>query len=637
MPILSAVDISKSIPDRVLFSGLSCAVEEGDRIGIVGRNGSGKSSLIRVLVGDDSPDEGEIVRANGVVLAHLAQKPRFEAGHSAVQAVLAGKKDWSEAMANYEAVSAKMSDPGADIDALTDEQARLGERIEALGGWELEHRARGCLAHFGVQHQDRLVSSMSGGEQRRVALAQLLVSEPDIAVLDEPTNHLDLLAIEGLESWLKERFRGAVVMVTHDRRLLSNIATHTWEIDGGSLYRYVGGWERYLAGKTERLAQAAREDANRRNFLRRELEWLSRQPKARSTKQKARVARANEAIAAGGLETQSSASFRVGEHRQGKMLLEADGIKVIRGGKTLVEDLTLRLQPGQRIGIVGPNGCGKSSLLSTLLGESEPEQGELRRGKHLKVAYLDQMRAGLDEKASVYANVAQERTQIELGNETLTLRSYLERFLIDGSMQRRLVSTLSGGERARVALAKILAEDANLVVLDEPTNDLDVDTLAALESCMMDYGGCLLLVTHDRFLLDRVATHLLAFEPGSSHLDLHSGNYAQWQDKQKAKKSTENELGSAVAKKTNARRQEKKATKSLTYAERLELEALPEKLEGIDERVGALEAAILEPAFYQQALQEQQEHQAALAKAQAEQTALYELWELLESRKEEGS
>lgn len=638
MPILSAVEISKAIPDRSLFSELSCAVEPGDRIGIVGRNGSGKSSLIRVLVGHDEPDQGEIVRAHGVVLGYLAQEPRFEAGHTAVQAVLAGKAEWSKAMADYNAVSEKLGLGQGDLDALTSEQARLAEVIEKEGGWELEHAARTCLSHFGLHTHDRQVNSMSGGEQRRVALAQLLVSEPDIAVLDEPTNHLDLYAIEGLESWLQDRYRGAVVMVTHDRRLLSNIATHTWEIEQGTLYRYTGGWEEYLSGKAERLAQAAREDANRRNFLRRELEWLRRQPKARSTKQKARVARAESAIAAGPMQTQGKASFSVGEHRHGKMLLEADGLGVRRGDKRLVENLTLRLQPGQRIGIVGPNGCGKSSLLSTLLGQEEPEEGEIRKGKHLKVAYLDQMRHALDPKKSVYANVAEDRTEIVLGSETLTLRSYLERFLIDSSMQRRLVSTLSGGERARVALARILAQDANLLVLDEPTNDLDVDTLTALESCMMDFGGCLLLVTHDRFLLDRVATHLLAFEPGKQTLEFSHGNYADWQDKQREKKAAASKASAEKAgKKASEKKAKSPAKKGLTYAERLELEALPDKLIEIDEKVETLQAVVLEPEFYQQALQEQKVHQDALSKAQDEQTQLYARWELLETRNEESS
>lgn len=633
MPILSAVEISKSIPERSLFSELSCAVEPGDRIGIVGRNGSGKSSLIRVLVGSDAPDQGEIVRAHGVRLGYLAQEPKFEPGHTAVQAVLSGKKAWSEAMAKYEAISAQMSRGEGDVDAQAQVQAELAQEIESLGGWDIEHMARSCLSHFGLASHDRVVQSMSGGEQRRVALAQLLVSEPDIAVLDEPTNHLDLYAIEGLESWLKDRFRGAVVMVTHDRRLLSNIATHTWEIEQGILYRYTGGWEAYLSGKGERLAQAAREDANRRNFLRKELEWLRRQPKARSTKQKARVERAESALAQTPLKTESSASFTVGEHRHGKMLLEADALSVRRGDKMLVQDFTLRLQPGQRIGIVGPNGCGKSSLLSTLLGQSPPESGELRQGKHLKIAYLDQMRETLNGAESVYDNVAQERTQIVLGNETLTLRNYLERFLIDGSMQRRLVSTLSGGERARVALARILAQDANLVVLDEPTNDLDVDTLTALESCMMDFGGCLLLVTHDRFLLDRVATHLLAFEAGSTTVQLHNGNYALWQEKQKQKQKQVPEAKTAAEPKADPPAPTKKQkAKGLTYAERLELEGLPEKLEAVDEKVDALQAVVLEPEFYQQALAEQQAHQKALADAQELQGQLYARWEELETK-----
>ncbi|EDM77555.1 ABC transporter-related protein [Plesiocystis pacifica SIR-1] len=665
MTIVSAQGIRRTYGIHEVLRGANLSLEAGERVGLVGRNGSGKSTLARILAGAEDPDAGEVVRRTGLRVGYLAQEPEFSPGLRAVDAVLAGLSDWTAAMDRYEAVTSELAEGRGEEAALLDEQTRLIARIETLGGWEKRHEALALLGHVGVHDVEAKVDSMSGGERRRVALARLLVAAPDLAILDEPTNHLDLDTVEWLERWLRERYPGALVLVTHDRYLLDRVATRTLEVEGGEVYSYEGGWGRYLAAKAEREAHADRVDANRRNFLRRELEWLRRRPKARTTKQRARVDRAesvrDEADQARAARRDREATIELGHTREGRIILETDDLAVDVGDRRLVSGLTLRLRKGERLGVVGPNGCGKTSLLRAMTGdlipagagasadepaEPKPEdgprivEGELRQGKRTRVAFLDQARSGLDDGETIFENVGQGSTVVRLGNQELDLRSYLERFLFASHEQRRIVGTLSGGERARVALAKILREDANLVILDEPTNDLDVTTLTALEGALLEYPGAVLVVTHDRWFLDRVATGLLVFE-GEGAVVRHEGGWADYAERRKA---AEAGPAKASASKASSAKPEVEAEavsaapskaaepkRKLTYGEQIELEGLLERVDEAEQRVAALEAELAAADFYDRSVRDQQAFFADLQAAKAAAEALAERWVELEA------
>ena len=372
------------------------------------------------------------------------------------------------------------------------------------------------------------MSTLSGGDRRRVALARILVARPALAVLDEPSNHLDVETVEWLERYLIDEFPGALLLITHDRYLLDRVAQRTLELDQGSLYDYEGGYEEYLEAKAERQAHEARTEGNRQNFLRTELEWLRRQPKARSTKQKARIGRAEAAKSAPPPKVDRTTVLAMDTTRTGKTILEFKDLSLALGGRTLVSGLSFILTPGERLGIVGRNGTGKTTLLRAILGEQAPSAGEVVVGKNTRIAYFDQHRADLDESASIFDNVADNNSRITLGGQTIEVRAYLERFLFDPYKQRQPVGSLSGGERARVALAKMLSRGANLIILDEPTNDLDVNTLRALEEGLEGFAGCAVISSHDRWFLDRIATHIMAFE-GDSKVVWYEGNYSEYE------------------------------------------------------------------------------------------------------------
>ncbi|MGB5695072.1 MAG: ABC-F family ATP-binding cassette domain-containing protein, partial [Polyangiales bacterium] len=451
MPILVAEGLRKAYGETVLLDGVDLSIHEGERVGLVGNNGAGKSTLARILVGEEQPDEGRVARRRGANIRYLPQEPSLPVGRSAREVVLEGLGAWAEAFERHQELSRLIASQKPGWEAYSEPQAAAAHEVERLGGWENSHRVDVLLQQLDLHAIDRNVDEMSGGERRRVALARLLVEEPTLAILDEPTNHLDADTIEWLETYLREQYRGALVLITHDRYVLDRVALRTLEIDQGKVHSYEGGWHAYLEAKAERLAHADRAEANRQNLLRTELEWLRRSPKARSTKAKARIDRVEALRDATGPQREQVARFEAQTQRLGSTVLEAKGLGVSIGELDLVGSLDLIVSRGDRIGVVGPNGAGKTTLLRVLLGELEPARGEVVVGANTKFAYFDQGRSGLSEDESVQDNVAPDRPQVTFQGRSIDIRTYLKRFLFAPHRTRDKVSSLSGGERARVA------------------------------------------------------------------------------------------------------------------------------------------------------------------------------------------
>ncbi len=609
MPIIDGRELRKAFSDRMVLSDVTLTIRTGEHVGLVGDSGCGKSTLGRILARLDEPDHGEVSRRRGARIEYLAQEPTFPSDHSVRQVVIESLDAWNRASRRHEEVTTAIADATGDTDALVAEQAAAGEEVERLGGWHRLHEAEAVIGHLGIRDANRSIGSLSGGEKRRVALARLLVARPDLAILDEPTNHLDVDSIEWLENHLRDDFPGALLVITHDRYVLDAVCSRTLELHHGALSSYSGGYADYLEAKAERQAHAEKVESNRQNFLRRELAWLRTSPKARSTKQKARIGRATAALEVGSPREQRVVEMRTESMRQGKTILRTSGLTIERGNRLLVDKLDIELRAGERIGVVGANGTGKTSLLLCLLGRFGPDggadaacesvvRGEWEVGKNTRIGYLDQGRDDLDNEASVREAVAGDSENLTLGGQTMRVGSYLERFLFDGPSQRKRIGVLSGGERARVCLARLLATPSNLLLLDEPTNDLDVSTLGALESMLLEYAGSALIVSHDRWFMDRVATSILAFE-ADGKVDLHRGGYSDYRAK-RSRESLALAAQARAARAASAPQQSRKGkpAKRLSFAEQRELNGLIEAIEIAESELAGLEARLADPGTY---------------------------------------
>jgi ABC transport system ATP-binding/permease protein len=657
--LLSAHNLHKSFGSHTVLQDATLTLSRGERVGLVGDNGSGKSTLARILAGVEVADQGTVMRQRGARISILTQVPQQDPDLSAFDTVALGLHEWQRAKSAYDQVLERLAESTNDeaqTAALLKQQAELMTSIEDLGGWEQEHKILSLLEHLCVPDSSVRWGSLSGGEQRRVALAQQLLAAPDLLILDEPTNHLDTQTIDWLELYLQDEFRGALLLITHDRYFLDRVATRTLELAAGQLTSYPGGWEQYLIGKAERELLAARTESNRQNFLRREVEWLRRQPKARGTKQKARVERALDTIDNAPAQKSSGVQLSLEAERQGSSILTFENVSLTIGERLLVSGLTLTLTKRQRIGIIGRNGMGKTTLLRAVTGDLKPTSGEVKHGKNTRLSYFDQTRSGLDESRSVVDNVT-DAPRVRFAGQDLTIYSYMERFNFRSEELHKKVAMLSGGERARVALAKLLLQETNLLLFDEPTNDLDVSTLGSLEELLVGFEGSALIVTHDRYFLNRVATDILAFE-GDAQVVHVVGNY----DTYKALRPDAGKLNSAAGK-SNASKSPASQSNAqsvapqspaigakptpgaapspagprpvkLTYKEQRELEGLLQLIEQAESEAGRLQTELNAPDLYRKDAARAANLQAALNAARQTVDQRLARWEELEGKRE---
>ena len=501
----------------------------GAKIGVLGPNGSGKSTLLKVMAGLETDFQGEAWSAKTATVGYLPQEPKLDETKTVQENVMEALADVKDLLDRYNAISMKFSEPDVDMDALLVEQGELQEQIDAKNGWELDRTLEVAMDALRCPPADSPVTNLSGGELRRVALCKLLLEKPDLLLLDEPTNHLDAESVAWLQRHLLD-YAGTVVMVTHDRYFLDNVTGWILELDRGSGIPYEGNYTSYLESKQKRISQEGREQAAREKILSSELEWVRQSPKARQAKSKARITAYDELLRESEKYEKSDTAQIIipTPPRLGDVVVDLDHVTKAFGEKLLIDDLTFNLPPGGIVGVIGPNGAGKSTLFKMITGVEQPDQGTFKIGETVTMGYVDQSRDDLDDNKSVWEEISEGDDIITLGKREMQSRAYVSSFNFKGGDQQKKMGMLSGGERNRVHLAKMLKTPANLILLDEPTNDLDTETLAALETALENYAGCAVVISHDRWFLDRLATHILAFE-GDSQVVWFEGNYEDYE------------------------------------------------------------------------------------------------------------
>jgi len=520
-------NLSKSYPGgKQVLKDISLSFLPGAKIGVVGLNGSGKSTLLKIMAGQVTDFAGEAWAADGIKAGYLPQEPELDPEKDVLGNAMEGVVEKKELLDRYNELATNYSDETAE------EMATLQDAIDAQDLWDLDTQVEQALDALRCPPGDAQVNKLSGGERRRVALTRLLLSKPDILMLDEPTNHLDAESVAWLERYLKE-YTGCVILVTHDRYFLDNITEWTLELDRGQGVPYKGNYSSWLEQKAQRLeVEKGQEDARQRT-LKRELEWIRASPKARQAKSKARITAYEKLVDAAGREQSGRAAIQIAPGpRLGGLVVEAEGLTKGFGDQLLIDDFSFKLPPGGIVGVIGPNGAGKTTLFKMFTGQEKPDAGTIRLGETVQLSYVDQSRDHLDDKKTVWEEISGGRDQLMVGKREIPSRAYVGWFNFKGSDQQKKVGQLSGGERNRVHLAKLLKEGGNLLLLDEPTNDLDTETLSALEAALEDFPGCAVIISHDRFFLDRIATHILAFE-GDSHVEWFEGNFADYEEDKK--------------------------------------------------------------------------------------------------------
>jgi ATP-binding cassette ChvD family protein len=533
--------VSKVVPPkRTILRDISLSFFPGAKIGVLGLNGSGKSTLLRIMAGIDTQIDGEARPQAGIRIGYLPQEPQLDPAKSVREEAVLGLGDAFAQLTRFNEISEKFAEPMSDdeMNALLEEQAKLQDAIDAAGGWEIERKLEIAADALRLPPWEAKIDKLSGGEKRRVALCKLLLSAPDMLLLDEPTNHLDAESIAWLERYLEE-YPSTVIAVTHDRYFLDNVAQWILELDRGHGIPWQGNYSSWLEQKEKRLALEERERDALRKTLERELEWVRQNPKARQAKSKARLARYEELASREFQERNETNEIYIppGE-RLGDLVIEANGLRKAYGERLLIDNLSFSLPKGGIVGIIGPNGAGKTTLFRMLTGGEAPDGGEIRVGPSVQLAYVDQSRHSLNDKKTVFEEISGGQDIIRVGNYETAARGYVGRFNFRGTQQQQLIGELSGGERNRVHLAKVLRSGGNVLLLDEPTNDLDIETLRALEDALLAFPGCAVVISHDRWFLDRIATHILAFE-GNSEVVWFEGNYQEYVEDFKRRKGAD--------------------------------------------------------------------------------------------------
>ena len=653
MTLLHAAGLRLSFGSRVVFDDLTFTLDEGERVGLVGVNGSGKSSLMRTLARAAEPDRGEVQLRRGALVTYLPQEPSFPEGATVASELEVARAPLRAALAAHADLSARIADErdGAAHDRLLADLAALSDRIDHLGGWDTAHEARRLLDRLGVKEWDAPVSELSGGTRKRVAVARALLTHPDLLLLDEPTNHLDADTVDWLEEEL-DRLPSALLLVTHDRYFLDDLVDRIIEIaPGAGVTSYPGNYQAYLEQKLEAEELAAVAQHKRQRWISGEVAWLRKGVEARRTKSKARVERARKLLAERGPRRPRVAEFQVAPSpRLSQVVLEASGLVKSFGAGPVLADVSVKLLRGERLGIVGPNGAGKTTFLRVLLGELAPDAGEVVVGKRTRVAYYDQQRGRLDPELSVYeaagggAPGAPGEDFVEISGRKVALRDYLDDLLFPPTMQRMRVGMLSGGERNRLLLARLFLEGANVLVLDEPTNDLDLVTLNVLERLLLDFPGSALVVTHDRFFLDKVATGILAFE-GAGKVVRYPGNYEMYRAlKEQADRTAQEDAPRQAGRGAAARPAGRGAPSppepmperarrpgKLSFREQRELDGMEAAILAAEERKRAVEATLSDPATYQRAGAGVAALREELEAVSGEVDRLYARWQELEA------
>ncbi len=526
--IYSMVGVSKFYDKKQVLKDIYLSYFYGAKIGVIGLNGSGKSSLLRILAGVEKDFLGETILSPGHTAGFLEQEPQLDDTKTVRQIVEQGVQPILDLLKEFDEINNAFADPNADMDKLMDRQAKVQDKLDAAGAWDLDSKLEMAMDALRCPPGETSVSILSGGERRRVALCRLLLQAPDILLLDEPTNHLDAESVEWLEKHLQQ-YAGTVIAVTHDRYFLDNVAGWILELDRGQGIPWQGNYSSWLEQKRTRLEHEEKSETQRQKTLQRELEWIRMSPKARHAKGKARINAYEKLLSEESKEKLQELELYIPPGpRLGNVVIEADGVRKAYGDKLLIDEMTFKLPPGGIIGIIGPNGAGKTTLFRMIVGEEKADGGTIRVGETVKLAYVDQSRT-LEANKSIFEEITGGGDVVQLGNRQMSSRAYVARFNFSGTDQQKKVGNLSGGERNRVHLAKMLKEGANVILLDEPTNDLDVNTMRALEEALENFAGCAIVISHDRWFLDRVATHILAFE-GDSRVCWFDGNYSEYEE-----------------------------------------------------------------------------------------------------------
>ncbi|MBC8145707.1 MAG: ATP-binding cassette domain-containing protein [bacterium] len=595
MTILSIENLGKTFGLKPLFDGLTFGLDERDRIGLIGANGSGKTTLLRIIAGQEQADSGRVMLAGNPVVGYLPQNPLFNDSDTVLDAIFSANSESMRLLGEYEHACHALADPtlAHEHDMHMDRVSVLAARLEAIGAWELETNAKTVLTQLGIEDTDALMGELSGGQRKRVALAHALIERPDILILDEPTNHLDAETIEWLEGYLS-RWAGALLLVTHDRYFLDRVTNRIVELDRGTAQTYAGNYSYFLEKKAEQEEKEAVEAHKLKRLIKQELAWLRTGAKARTTKQKARIDRAEEMIAAPKDQGKAAIDITAASRRLGSKVLELHNISKAFDGVKYIDDFTHIVQPRERLGVIGPNGSGKTTLLEIVAGRIQPDSGRVETGQTVVVGYYDQESRALDDEMRVIDYIREVAEVVKTGDgSSISASQMLERFLFPSTMQYAPVGRLSGGERRRLYLLRILMGAPNVLLLDEPTNDLDIDTLMALEDYLDSFAGTVIVVSHDRYFLDRTVEHLFRFE-GEGTIREYPGNYSHFltvRDRERAEsertsRAKQPQVAEPVQSKSNG------SASKLSYKEQKEMVSLERKIAEMESRKAAIDTAL---------------------------------------------